>query len=224
MSQAQDKTAEWKKHLCFQTPTFVAHEIKGLGKLKFYPVSVGLLFKLRRLGTDIISAMSLAFANTDKDQKTIEKTITNVLKPEEIKNGMGESYIDRTVTVEPISNETAQYRDDQKSRAWSKAFDAIMKEENIDVIGEIIMDSLHEVFPRDPLTGEFKEKVSPKEFLAELKLPMITGLFMGVGLANADVLGPLAGKAKSLLDLAEKSLSDKLAPTPSQVVEVPPQP
>jgi hypothetical protein len=209
MSQSQEKEAAWKKHLCFQTPTYHVEEVGGV-KQKFYPVSVGMVFELKRLGNDLVSALALMFANTDKDAKYIHKTITT-------KDGDTES----TITTDPISFETMQYRDDQKARSWNKAVDAIFAPENAEVVAKVIMDSLREVFPRCPITGKFADDVKPSEFINAMPLPLLGAFIKGVCMANKDVLGPLAPKAKSILGLAESKLRESLAPD-QKPSEVPP--
>lgn len=201
MSQKTDKEAEWKKILSFQTPKYETSKVMGTDQ-NFYPVSVGMLFKLKRVGASLVDALALFFANTNNDLKTRENIITD-------KDG----NIQRETTIEQLSFEMAQYRDNQKQIAWKKAFEAIFDEGNKAVIGELIMDCLREVFPRDPLSGVFREgSPQPAEFMNEMPAVMLVDFILGVAKANRDVLGPLGQTVKSHLDLAEKRLKENLAP------------
>lgn len=178
----------WKEALCYSTPSYYEHKVNNQLQ-RFYPVSVGLLFKLRRTASNVIKAISDMFVSVASDSKRIDSTTTG-------------RDVERTIVVEPITLEMAKYRDQQKSEAWSKIIESITDEETMSLLAEIIMDSMREVFAEGA--------PNPAEFLKETKLPTLVQMVVGVAKGNQDVFGPLASKVGSVLSNLEKAASSKL--------------
>lgn len=184
--------SEWKKGLTFLTPTYEESKV-GDQSLRFYPVSVGLAFKLRGIGKGLMKALTVLFSSTATDVLTKDKTSTNK-----------EGFIIREVTIEALKPDMAEYRNAQKSKAIDEAIDALLSPDSTDVIAELIMDSLREKFkPGDP-------RPNATEFMQSVPLPALTQLLWGVAKANKDVLGPLASKAGEISASLEQAVNEKL--------------
>lgn len=187
---------KWKEDLCYSTPTYYEHPVNKKTQ-KFYPVSVGLLFELKRTAANAGKAISTIFATTVNDKKTIDSTETNP-----------SGAMQRTVVIEPVELGIIKFRDEQRANAWANTLDAFTDKETLNLIANIIMDSMQEVFPRDG-DGNINGP-TPEEFLKATKLPTLVQMVVGVVKGNKDVLGPLASKVNSFLSDLEKVALTKI--------------
>ena len=170
--------AGWKDRLSCFSPNFIEHEV-GTQTLKFYPVSVGMAFKLRTIGKPIARSLSILFSNTDRDVGTKDSEVTNE-----------DGSKDRQIEILPISDGLAKIRHEQRIDAIDGIVTALTEEKNAEVVAQIIMDSLCEVFPKDD-----KKKWPPAlEFINSMPVPVLGAMIMGIIQANKDVFGPLADK------------------------------
>lgn len=174
--------ADWKEGKSFLGSTnFVEHQVNGQ-TLRFHPVSVTVFFRLRKLAKPIATAVStLFFPNDSRDVRIVEQTIAP----------SGDDPGGKVTTNEPVSPEIAIMRDEQRSVAIAEAIDALTSDENADVVGEVIMDSLRDLFPR-----RSADNPPAREFMQALDACALAGLLIGVAKANAEVLGPLGKAAK----------------------------
>ncbi len=189
-------TPDWKDALCYSTPSFHEHSVNG--KIQnFYPVSVGLLFKLKRTAKELTKAISDVFVSINKDIKITDSTTTNTI-----------GGVERIVVQEPISLAMAQYRDKQRADAWATGIDAFTDDETMKIIAEIIIDVLADVFPKD--ANGIPAAPTTTEFLKATKLPTLIQMLVGVAKGNQDVFGPLGSKASSFLSSLEKLATTKV--------------
>lgn len=166
--------SDWKAKLSCFTPNYVEHQV-GDDMLRFWPVSVGMVFELRRIGKPLAKSLSVLFDRHNSDQGTHD-----ILEKDE--HGQDR----REMTIMPIAVEMAEMRHRQRSEAIEGLIESITSPENAEVIGKVIMDSLHEVFPK----GD-KNNPPPAAFIKELPTTALGAMLVGVAKANKDVLGPL---------------------------------
>lgn len=169
----------WKDKVSFLAPTYIEHEVGG-ETLKFWPVSLGVAVKLRAIGAPLAEALSILFAPTDNDATVIIR---------EFEGGDG----GKEKVVEAVDPKLAEMRDKQRADALSKAIKTLSDSKNLGVIGEIIMDSMRENFPKS------EPRPPGLEVMNELPLKPLKEIIMGIVKANKDVLGPFAEKAQERL-------------------------
>ncbi len=175
---------DWKSQLNYVEPQFTEHEVNGK-KHKFFPVTSKLIFEIKSVAYPISEQISNLCVSERKDIKVIDQTM---------KVGDGQ---ERRITTEPIPVDLAKYRDELRAKSIRGIMESATNDKAMALLASIIMDSMSEVFPRDPKTGALP--VTVEEFLTETKLPTLIQLIYGAFKANKDVLGPLAPQASSLL-------------------------
>jgi len=168
----------WKdgKHFLGRT-NYVEHKVNGCD-LKFYPVRVEVMFKLRRIGKPLAKALSTLFSSGDNDHGVTQRTHAD---------GSTE------VISEPPATSLAKFRSEQRADSLAEAVDALLDPKNGEVVGELIMDSLQDEFPRGN-----KGNPSAGGFMGEVSGAVLVDLLKGVAAANKEVLGPLAEIAPGL--------------------------
>ena len=173
----------WKDKLSCFTPNYEEHDV-GDETLHFYPVSVGLIFELRKIGKPLARSLAVIFDKNDKDQGT-----QDIIEKDE--HGQDR----RELIVMPMNPELAQARHQQKTDAIGGLVESLTAPENVAVIGRIIMDSLREVFP----PGD-KNNPPPEGFMQELPANAFGQMLVGVAKANKEVLGPLTERATEAVE------------------------
>jgi hypothetical protein len=191
----------WPKGLTFLEPKSTPHEVGGK-KLNFYPMSIGLAFKLKSIGKPLGAALSVLFTNDKNDAGTKIRLVAN-------EHGTQDSE----QIGEPISPELAALRLKQKSDAISNLIDAITADSTQELLGTVIMDSLRD---------QFKDsRPSTEEFVTNVHMPQLVEMLIGVAKANKGVFGPLTGEFETALDKARKAVGDKLGATSPAVSNSP---
>lgn len=176
----------WREKITFCTPTFETHEVNGK-ELQFYPVSYKKLIELRRIGRPLAVAISRFFSN---DKSDIASTVRDFNDPQTGQR-RGSEIVSESITIEVL-----QYREQQREMAIDGLIDAISQDANILVIGEIVMDSLRDVFPRNPSKDDITEFVFGSEERPGLDPGTIWQLCEGVLKANRKVFDPLLKRAR----------------------------
>ncbi len=176
----------WKEKLSCFSPNFIEHVVNGQ-KLHFYPVSVGMAFKLRTIGRPLARSLTVLFGSNDNDHGT---------KDIQIQNDHGGH--DREISISPITDGLAKIRHEQKVDAVDKLIESLTSDENAAVISDIIMDSLRDQFPPDQPNA----RPPASEFINEMPVPVLGGMIAGVMQANKDVFGPLTEKVASAASAA----------------------
>lgn len=199
--------SDWKSKLNFGEPTCVTCKV-GESDIDFYPVSVGMMFKLRRLAKPLAQAISVLTAGGAKDTGQIYRQVGDPVrdadgKPIIVGEGDSATTIRDTETIaEAITPELAELRSKQKTEAVESLVSACMDEDNLVIIGSIIMDSM-----RIPNA----DRPPAKEFINSIPTDKLPDLILGVGKANKGVFGPLAGKLSPLFTRAQQALDERLS-------------
>ena len=207
--------SEWKSKLNFGEPTHVEHKV-GEATVKFYPVSVGMMFKLRRAAKPIAKAISVLTSGGGKDTGNIFREVGEPVmldgKPLKLKDGQGGDRIvrDNETIAEAITPELAETRTRQRSEAIEDLIGALTDDENVKIIAEIIMDSMR---------MEGNDRPPASEFINQIELPILGELLMGVGKANKGVFGPLADKLSPAFTQAQGAIKARLSSEGSESSE-----
>lgn len=200
--------ANWQDKLSCFSPNFVEHEVGGQ-KLHFYPVSVGMAFKLRTIGRPLARSLTVLFGNNENDHGT---------RDIQVENSSGGH--DREIIIEPITEGLAKIRHEQKVMAVDSLIEALTSDENSQVLSNIIMDSLREQFPPD----QPNERPPASEFIGVMPVPVLGGMLMGIMHANKDVFGPLTEKVVLAASAAvDKVMGDKMESTTPDAPDTSPE-
>ncbi len=168
----------------------VMHPVNGEA-MEFYPISTGMVFKLRKLGKPVALAMSVLFDHERMFSSARASRITH--------SGDYTESINEGMAVESMSLLYSKQKE-----AMENLIDGLISEESLDAIGEIILDSVHRsLFPNLPREG----LPGGHEFLMEIGLPRMPELLIGVAKANKGVLGPLEGELASALSRATSAVT-----------------
>lgn len=202
---------EWKEKLSFlDSMTKKGHPIRfGDDTVYFYPLSVLKLPKLKSLVGPLGKAFASMTASDQNDisQRTIRTTEQNGDKSE-------------VLEINAIAADLASLRQEQKERAISELLDALFDKANMEVIGELLMDSMREVFPRGS-----SDNPTVTEFLSAYgDLPVMVKLLEGMLGANKGVFDPLGIKADDMMAsvktrLATRAGTDETAPADMPTTE-----
>jgi len=187
----------WNAHPCF-TPTFITHRV-GEEEIKFHPVSLGMMFRLKAIATPIAKAITTLFSKKDED--TTKRIVS-------LANGDSETQIGA------VSPELATLRETQQVEAIGKLVETLTDPDTLKVLGEVVMDSMRDLFPPD----KKREWPPVQEFCNSVPLPVFGQMLIGVCKANKDVLGPLGETVKSamgsrLADVVAKASSPSATQT-----------
>lgn len=187
--------SNWKDRAgSFIVPDFITHKVGGEDH-HFYPISIGLVFKIKTLAEPLAEALSVIFSDTDTDSGS---------KSRRIKDGTADIT---EMEGHPISVELAKLRVEQRSGAYRKLIESVA--DNRDLFAEIIMDSMRDVWPRT-------EKIPAVEFHNNVPAPAVAQMVMGVIKANKGILGPLAPTLERLMDEAKVRLEQRTQKTPGE--------
>lgn len=184
----------WKEKRTFLAPNSITHKV-GDTDYQFYSISLGMMFKLKCVAEPVAKAVALLFTKRDQDYGVIQR---NIGADKDGANG-GTEIINEAVSV-PI----AELRAKQQKEAIENLMQAFLVPEHLAVLGEIIMDSMRDEFPKG-----HADTPPAQEFIKEVPLPVMTQMVMGVVEANKEVLGPLAGKLQGSLETAVASVKAK---------------
>jgi hypothetical protein len=170
---------DWKTRAGFLSPKFVEHEVAG-AKIKFWPISVGKAVRLKTVAAPLVDALVILFGGY------LDQANTQISRRYPTEDGEGSE-----TRVEAMSIETLTLRNGQRSGAIAKAIEALTQPESLAVIGEVLKDSMREVFEDD--------KTPPLEIAAALSPAELRQALAGLARANAEVFGPFAEGAGKML-------------------------
>lgn len=171
--------AKFFKRESLFTPKHVAHKI-GDQEMKFHPVSLNMLWKLRTAFEPVIEALRVLTAGKNDVERTVDQ-------------GRDDEGNERTVThMGAVTTEMAKLRQDQSDAAWKRALDCIFGEDSRELIGELLADSLRDDFTRE----EAIEAGMGKKVIESLDLGTMVEMVNGLLKANAGVFGPFAEKVR----------------------------
>lgn len=199
----------WKDSLNFGEPTASSHKVGGRDT-DFFPVSVGMMFKLRRLAGPIAKALAILTAGSSKDTGHIYRQVGEPItdengKPILVGQGDNVSTIRDTETIaEAITPDLAAFRSRERQGAVEDLLVALTEEKSLATMADIIMDSLRMPKADRPPASEF---FGPEGITTDL----LPDLIAGVAKANKGVFGPLAEKLSPLFTQAQQVLEEKLS-------------
>lgn len=179
----------WRDKFAFLAPRFVDHKV-GTGEsaqnFRFYPIGMRLAFRLKSVGKPLARALSILLSKNQNDTKQIQRSF---VVPETKEQG-------QETILEGVAVDLARYRDDRRDSAISELLETLGESANQNLIGEIIMDSLRDDFPRRPSASEITD------FMEHITLPLLGDMLVGVAKANFDLSGDIAGKLRAAVEKA----------------------
>ncbi len=177
------------------SPLSVDREIHGQ-TVTFYTCSVRTCARLSGLLSQLAGHLTtLLGSSSGRDQGTTEE----VYAPPEGETG---EIMTKTV-VEPINPDLAAFRTKQREGAVTGAIEALFADKNRAAIGELLMDSLKDEFPR----GKKRPADECLAFIDEMDLPTLIDFLRGLAEANAKVFGDLGkGLGRAVQDKAGELL------------------
>lgn len=168
----------------FLKPKYVTHEVNGV-ELRFYPMTLSLVIRLRAVGEPILRMMS------HLQERLLSK-----------KNLFGQSFVDTSDaggfrrienTLQPI---TADLFDRQRKEAQETVEQIIKTTFNEDtplLLAEVCVDSLREEY-QDRKPGGRVDEDALQEMFRDLDIGTLAQMLIGVGRANRKALGPFGDK------------------------------
>lgn len=200
-----------KQDLVFGDETFVTQEVQGR-EVRYYPVSVGTLFELRKAAGPIAEALSVLTKkreNQRSDQGSEQHfTGSPYGYPEGelppgcedglIRDKDGEIVRDLRVSVTPISAELAQFRASEEKEAYAKIAAAVMDPGTFRQICKIIVEST-------------RAKQTPED-LSRILTPELARIHLtGVIMANKGLFGDIGDRLGKLLKQTLGGVTEALA-------------
>lgn len=181
------------------SPASVTREING-EDFTFYTVSLRVAAKMAPLLSRLAGHFSTLLSGDPKqDQGRIEEDFAT---PE------GE-VISKT-TVQPINPELATMRAEKREQAIRGAVDALLDPQNRRALGELLMDSLRDDFPRGAKNRDAGEI---QEFVDGMDIPVFIEFLKGLAAANAKVFGDLGnGIGRAVQARAKELLGEAAEP------------
>lgn len=184
------KSAKFFKRESLFKPKHVVHQV-GDNELKFYPVSLTMLWRLRTFFEPVIEALRVLTGGKNDVERTVDQ-------------GVDEEGNKRTIThMGAIAPDVARLREERSDQAWSKALDCIFGDECRKLLGELFADSLRDEFTRE----EAHDADVGDEVMKSLDLATTVAMVNGLLKANTRVFGPFAEKVRKA---AEAKLDDAL--------------
>jgi len=186
---------DWRSKLPFlEASNGVSRTVMGTD-YQFFPVSAGKLFKLKKLAGPIGKLL-------DSLQKNTNSTSSKISRMNETETEGAVETIE-TNAIDPKLEEQMALR---RQFAITELIEALTDDRNIAAVGDLLIDSIKETFPRGDAGNP-----SGAEFIQSLPLPALADMVIGVVEANKEVFGPLGGKIK---DEIEQRMKTSLTPDP----------
>lgn len=157
----------------FPAPQPSEHEINGQ-TFKFWPISVGAMFRLRGLAKPVAKAVAAFLTNSQND------TASEVVQSGE----------HRKVSTQAIATDLAKLRYEQRQAAIEQLTEGIFSDPAAKTLAELCIDSMRETFD--------KKVTRPEAFLESVSAPDFVEMLAGVAKANAKLFDPLKKKAEEI--------------------------
>lgn len=181
-------TADWKSRTSFLAPNCVTVTIRD-EKVKFFSLSPRCLTILTDITKPLASAIN---AFLDSRQEATK------MKQEKITYTGEEPGTRETVESEPVlTHEAMVWMSNQRRTAVEQLID-VVSSENINKLGDLLVDSMRELYPRT------EPRPTGEEFIEEVGMDSLYPLVSGMLEANEKVLGPFLGKVKALIAEAKE--------------------
>lgn len=189
----------------FGESTAVLHTV-GEREYEFYPISVGLMLKLRTLLGPIGKAIGVLTSGGPTDTGSIYREFGDPIKDEQgqvyrIKRKDGSEVLvrDSENIAEAISPELAMARSAERASAIESILNALFSDAAQESLAQMILDSLKE---RD---------TSVSQFLKNCPAPMYIEFVLGMCKANKGVFGPLVDRLGPIWSRLDLKLQERLA-------------
>lgn len=186
----------------------ITHPVGG-HDVKFWPISVAMLVKMRSIGRPLAQALGALMGNNQSDVRR-EMTQSDDTAIETVDGDDGQQkkvlvgVTGTNTSHDAISVELARFRADQKEMAIDRIVDAFTKTENQLVIAALVFDSCREIFPRRPENDDLAEFISE-----QANLVVMSQFLSGIMKANAQALGKLGEQlTESVTKIVRKRISE----------------
>lgn len=144
----------------------------------FYPVSLRVAARMAPLLAQLARHFSTLLSGDRKvDQGRTEEDFTNQ-----------DGDVVQKTRLDPINPELARIRADQREAAVAGAVEALLADKHRLALGELLMDSLRDDFPRG---AKARSASDIQEFVDEMEIPVFVEFLLGLAQANAKVFGDL---------------------------------
>lgn len=167
-------SSSWKERAGFLAPKEIEHTVAGTS-VKFWPPSMRQVAKLRVVGGTLAKSL-ITLWGTESEQDT------------------GKIVTDTETMIQPIEPALAQLRQKQRAEAVEEAIGSLLSSETLGVVGELLIDSMREVFPPEgthPPGLEITNSMTPQELKECLH---------GLIKANSGAFGPFASSVGKVLN------------------------
>ncbi len=182
------------------SPFSVDREINGK-TVTFYTCSVKTCARLSGFLTEMAGHLSvLVGGNAANGQATVA---------EDWRDSDG-AMVQKT-TTQAINPDLEEVRVSRRQRAVEGAISACFDEKNRAAVGDLLMDSLKDNFPR----GEKRPREECLSFIDQMDPPTLTQFLQGLAMANAKVFGDLGKELRQAVQAKAEELLGKAAPKES---------
>ncbi len=174
------------------SPFSVDREINGK-TATFYTCSVRTCARLQGFLTTMAGHLSVLIGgNSANSQATVSEDWQDT-----------DGAMVQKITTQAINPDLDELRTNRRQRAVEGAISACFDEKNRAAVGELLMDSLKDNFPR----GVKRPKEECLAFVDEMDPPTLAQFLQGLAMANAKVFGDLGkGLGRAVQEQAEKLL------------------
>ena len=181
------------------------HEVNG-EKLRFYRLPAVVLIELRDFSKPLIRAFSTLISTTQGNVTERKRTFKTPekIRLEKTDAGGNVGFEDIAVLDEgneveraAISPELAQHRIEQRCAALSEMADVFTDPSNLHLMGVMICNCLRDQFPKRPVPT-----ADVGQFIAQVELPALLQMLMGVVKANFHLFKSLEGKVQAAVNAA----------------------
>lgn len=208
----------WNQRSFYTAPPLETHRV-GQEDVRFAPVSIGLLFKLKVFVVPIAKLLTAVFQDTKKDNGTINRSFVSkdapmIVLPDSTKTPAS----DTEFIIEPIKDSLAKLRHDQKVAAITEFLEKVSDDKSLATLAELCMDSMVDDFPRD----KRNEWPPITEFLARTPVPFFIEMLIGVAKANKGRFGPLLASAGIDGEVLKQRVQEAVAETVGEKKTPPP--
>lgn len=172
----------------FGQSTAVTSKVGDLD-IDFYPVSVGMMLRLKGMIGPIAKAIATLTSSNSKDTGSVSKedgapyVLEDGTPMTQMVGNTMQMVRDVETSIKPIDPSLARFRSEERTGAINELMVAFGDERNVGVIGDICQDSMQ--VPE-------ANRVDGAKFMETVEAPDFYDIVAGVAKANKGVFGPLA--------------------------------
>lgn len=146
----------------------------GTKDVKFYPLSVPMVFRLKVVAKPLLAALSDLMTTSDRLVGVTHR---------DVRDGPNSALVESIQTA--MTPEAARYTEDRRRQAIEELVEGLLDEKNKLTFAELIFDSVREFQEDGPPTLEEKQS-----FIDGLKLPQAIEFMVGIIKTNKKVFAP----------------------------------